>query len=509
MINLDNVSKIDLELTGGLSAVVSKAELNAITVKNKATAASAADLNRNNGLDAALTTAGKTTAEYIDKIVDLTGMNSSASEIDGSVNLAHPSLNNFLFKAEEALKSISILVNSDSTGNGNDEWVYFFSQWLGIKYPKYTVRYRVWDETTKNYLAPISMNTGTTSLFLDVWNFAVAGAATHYILGMANIVNSIKSICNKTTYTDVSDRIDLIISNHGHNVWNDTRDSNNILQHAMFTETILQYFPHASFMQIRQNPFRDDFSNAARISFAVEWAMSKGFCIANAWDKFIALNKASYLYADNIHPSGGLGNTGTQLMLDSVTEQLNKKPSLDAKLFDSSFNIATKSVLPNPNFATWTNINLAPDGYTVTGGTCLKDTIIYDDTSKQFSCKVIATGGTACNIKYEIFGANSNILEGGWYTCAIKMKVDTTIGNVSNAGRISFISNTDTITSPNFQYLNGTWHYRLASVYLKNTDSYLRVQVHVDSSNTALVGQFIHIDSIVVCKGKMPYGISI
>ena len=94
------------------------------------------------------------------KAHELAGMNSSASEIDGSVNLAHPSLNNFLFKAEEALKSISILVNSDSTGNGNDEWVYFFSQWLGIKYPKYTVRYRVWDETTKNYLAPVSMNTG-------------------------------------------------------------------------------------------------------------------------------------------------------------------------------------------------------------------------------------------------------------------------------------------------------------------------------------------------------------
>lgn len=85
MINLENVSKIDLELTGGLSAVVSKAELNAITVKNKATIASAADLDRNNGLDAALTTAGKTTAEYIDKIVDLTGINSSASEIDNIV----------------------------------------------------------------------------------------------------------------------------------------------------------------------------------------------------------------------------------------------------------------------------------------------------------------------------------------------------------------------------------------------------------------------------------------
>lgn len=120
MINLENVSKIDLELTGGLSAVVSKAELNAITVKNKATTASAADLNRNNGLDAALTTAGKTTAEYIDKIVDLTGINSSASEIDAISNSKFREVQSLLRTASYGnINDAVYIVSGDSTRNNS------------------------------------------------------------------------------------------------------------------------------------------------------------------------------------------------------------------------------------------------------------------------------------------------------------------------------------------------------------------------------------------------------
>ena len=422
-------------------------------------------------------------------------------------NTAHPALGHFLSNVNLANKSLSILINSDSTGNEVGEWVYHFSVWLTTKYPKYTIRYRMWDDTNNVYLAPSSLNTGTTAFFIDVWNFAVAGAAPHYILGYNKISNSLKNICNKTTYTDVSDQIDLIISNHGHNAWSDGRAVNNVLYHAMASESILQMHPYASFMQIRQNPFRDDYTNKDRIQWSVEWAMMKGFAIANVWDKFEALSKASYLYADNIHPSTGLGNTGTQLFLNAVTEQLNRPYNYgDARVFDSSLNLVAKNVFANADFSTWTDVNAAPDGWTLVGGTCVKDTSDFIDTTRRFSCKITATGGVACNIKYELYGADSDKLEGGWYTLAVRMKVSATVGNVTNGGRVSFISNTDTTTSPSLQYLNGEWHWRFMSVFLKPTDSYIRAQIHVDTSTTALAGQTVNIDRCVVVKGKMPYG---
>jgi hypothetical protein len=449
---------------------------------------------------------GTASGADLDKI---TGLQATAAEIDNGV-FAHPALGNFLFHAEQATSSMAILVNSDSTGNGNDEWVYFFAQWLTTKYPKFTIRYRIWDEGTNAYLAPVSMNTGTTAFFMDLWNFAVAGSAPQYILGLNKITNGIKNICNKTTYPDVSDQINLIISNHGHNAWNDPRPINNVLYHAMFSETVLQHHPYASFMQIRQNPWRDDYLNEPRIRWATDWAHSRGFAVANAWDKFVALGKAANLYADNIHPSQGLGNTGTQLMLNSVTEQLNKKFMPGNSVgFDSLLNLASKNIIPNGNFLTWTDVNLPPDGWTVTGGTCLKDTTVYIDTAKKFSCKVTALGGAACNLKLEVLTTDSDKLEGGWYTMAVRMKVDTVVGNTTNAGRVAFISNTDTPTSPSHPTLNGEWHWRFLSVYLKTTDVYLRSQINLDASTTALEGQFIHIDSVMIVKGKMPYGVGV
>lgn len=514
MINLDNVSKIDLELTGGLSAVVSKAELNAITVKNKATAASAADLNRNNGLDAALTTAGKTTAEHIDKIVDLTGMNSSASEIDGSVNLAHHSVSSFIRQLKLENRHMSILINSDSTGNATNEWVYYFAQWLAANYPVYTVRYRIWNDSLNAYDGAENINTGTSLYNIDVWNFAVSGTQVNYILGKTKVLNGLVDITNKITHTTSSDIIDLTIINHSHNVTVNGRYVDTFLPYAMFTEKLLEIHPFSSIMQIKQNPLRDSYLNTLRVQAAIDWARDREFCIADVWAKFETLNKNSNLYADDTHPSTGLGTidnpTGTRLFLDAVTDELTKISNNNLKLFNSLTNLVCKNNVINGNFLTWTTpASTAPDGWIVSGGIASKDTIDYDDVNKRFSCKITSNGGTNCYLMIEIASSVFAKLQKGWYTASVKMKINDNVTTTANSGRLSVITNTDSSSSaPSYSFLQGEWHYKFSRIYIKPTDTYVRIYIYL-SSNNLTSGEIMNIDNVNFSKGKMPFGIGI
>ena len=441
-------------------------------------------------------------------IEKIEGLVASASEIDGSVNLAHPALSHFIYGVTNATTSMSILVNSDSTGNADNEWVYYFAQWLANKYPKFTVRYRVWDDAINSYANPSLMNAGTSSIYMDVWNFAVSGTKPSYILGLNKIDNGLKNITNKSTFADVSDVVDLVIVNHSHNVTADGRYVNTELDYAMFTERALEIHPFSSMMMIRQNPLRDSYSNESRMRAAVNWAINRNFCIADVWSKFEDLSKASYLYADNTHPSVGLGETGTQLFLDAITEQLNKKLNASAGFgFDSLNNLVTRNVIPNGNFSVWTNTSLPPEGFNVSGGTCSKDTTQYADASKKYSLKVTATGGAVCNVVIEISSTAFGKIKGGWYTASVLMRVNGTVGNSGTAGRLSTITSSDSSSSaPVLPWINGEWHWRYSRVFLKTTDTYVRIYIYVESDASTLAGQYINIDSIIFAKGKMPFG---
>lgn len=436
------------------------------------------------------------------KLNELSKVKSSASEIDGSVNLAHPSLNNFLWQVSDKTRSVSILVNSDSTGNSNNEWVYLFGQWLAEKYPEYTVRYRIWNDTTNNYDTPESLNVGTGAFFIDIFNFAIAGSRTYRILGKKQ--TALLDITNTAIYTTSSKVIDLCIINHGHNVSLSVRDYDNSLRHAMFTEELLNIHPFCSVLMIRQNPHRDDLENKQDIDAAVAWAKERGFCIADVWSKFIAKNRVSTLYADNIHPSTGLGDTGTQLFLDAITEQLSMKFNFNYTSWNSLLNNTRYVLNSNPNLIHSSDI-LAPDGYTLVNCTAVKDTTDVVDTRKGYSTKLVANGGVAAYMEYTISGTLLEEIKQNQLILAIKLKSAVELSSTTYC-RVGFFDNTLVNTDAVINELSGIWHWRFASFNPSSAATYIKVRVYIDSSATVVSGKTINVDKILIAKGKLPFG---
>jgi hypothetical protein len=451
---------------------------------------------------------GLTPNQIADSIEKISGLEASAIKIDESVNLAHPSLNGFIRKLNLKTSSLSILINSDSTGNGTNEWVYYFAQWLASNYPDYTVRWRLWNDVTNTYDSPVSLNAGTSAYFIDVWNFAVSGSKVFYPLGLNKKTNGILNVNNTTIYTDVSDSVDLCIVNHGHNVVTSLSDWNTSLRYATFTEEVLNIHPFASWLFIRQNPRRDDYNNRAATESAVKWANEKNIAIANAWDKFEELNKDTSLYADNIHPSTGLGTneapTGTRLFLEAITEQISRKENYIYSQFESVLNKGIYPILSNSNLAEVDGSNI-PINFSSSHCVATVDTSNVIDINKGNSIKLVTDGTGQSYIYAEITGARLEGLKGKNITAAVRLKTNSNDTTSYGYCRIGLISNTSFAVDSGLNELHGQWHWRFNSLKIKSTDTYARIYIYVNTDATHTAGQSIYVDRVVLSEGKIPY----
>lgn len=445
-----------------------------------------------------------------DAIAKIEGLEASASEIDGSVNLAHSSLNSFLFQINDNSRHMSIFVNSDSTGNANNEWVYYFAEWLAETYPEYTVRYRLWNDTTNVYEAPISINVGTGSYNIDIFNFAVSGSQVFHCLNEDRKTEAFLNITDTSIYTDSSSVVDLCIINHGHNVFGAPNNWSNSLRYAYFTEQFILAHPFSSYLLIRQNPRRDDLTNKPYIQSAVDWAKYKQFAIANVWDKFMALNRDVSLYADNIHPSTGLGTeiapTGTRLFLDAIKEQLTKKFNYNFKMFKSLLAEGAFSYCANSDLLHNDGDAVVPTGFTLSGCTAAKDTSTYNDPKKGYSTKLTAAVTGQSHITYSLGTAQRRPLLGKLITVCALVKTNTSTS--TSYGRLGINQSTSSVTDSVLIPLNGGWHWVYVSTVVNPTTTYFQARFFLESS-TGSIGNTINIDKLFIIEGAIPAGAAI
>ena len=446
-----------------------------------------------------------------DALGKINGLEASASEIDGSVNLAHPSLNNILIKLEDATANVSILVNSDSTGDAFDEWVRYFSDWLAVAYPKFTVRYRFWNDTTQTYNDVSVRNTGTTAYYIDVFNACKGGSTDTYFLNPTRWGTAIKDITDTSIYPTSSSTIDLVIINHGHNCNLGPNNTSNKLRHYMFFDNVAMLYPQSSWLCIRQNPWQS-FNNKQRIKNMLSYAYEKKICIANVWDKFIEndMNTALFLNGtDDIHPSPNIGTaespTGTQLMLEAVTEQMTKKINYNINIFETFITKVGKSILNNSNLLHTSGDSTVPTGFTVDGGTAIKDTSVYINPSKLYSTKITATGGVACTFR---ISPNITLIAGEIITLAILMKTEdsTNTDYISTWIHTSggFTQDINTIID-----VNGGWHWRFLSMKIPSSVStgwaVLKLDLWKVPGSTP-AGTKIWLDKFMCFRGELPFG---
>ena len=374
---------------------------------------------------------------------------------------------------------LNVLIISDSTGNGTNEWVYLLSNWYATEYPAYSVEYKLWDDGVGDYAAAVSISTGTGANTLTVYNFANSGKNIDFGLG-SKFNNSVALLPN----------CDLIIINHGHNMYavsdDDYTDRVRVPRFISGVGQTVQAHPDAGLIMIAQNPRRDD-DQQQRITEALNKAASLlNADIANVYDLFINQNKSPSLYIDNVHPS----DAGTALYLQSVIALHNvnsiPKPAV------SSYDLQLKNTLINGDFSAFGGAT--PDNWTSSG------TITKEGTT-FFGGNGYSVGVEDANsfLQYAFPVINKPAIIGKWVTLSVLMYIESGAG--VRSGRIGIATPLDPSTNstelaPGVS--TGGWKWVSVSAKIRDTSGYILVKILGDA------GGAVFVDRAILVQGKLP-----
>jgi lysophospholipase L1-like esterase len=199
----------------------------------------------------------------------------------------------------------------DSTGNETTEWVYLTAQWLAGQFPAVTVLYRLWNDTNQNYDAATTVQTGTGSRTLTIYNGSTSGQNAAY---------SVTRIALQIPVTPHA-----ITVSYGHNEGSTNGAGYRPLLYAL-TRQLEDWFPTASLIVTAQNPRAATDANysldLSRAQATIELAATEGYGLVNATQAF--LNTANYattlLIGDGLHPNGA----GSALWASLVQQQMTR-----------------------------------------------------------------------------------------------------------------------------------------------------------------------------------------
>jgi len=403
--------------------------------------------------------------------------------------ITHGSVRKFLDKFEAERENIVLLVNGDSTGNDYGEWVYLLAQHYATN-TRYRVVYYMWDESTNDYMDGDVLSDGENGKTLSIFNFSIGGSKVNYILGANKFDNGLVALKDTDKYPDCTGVIDLVLINHSHNVWTYTKVGDTLYLYKQFMDKLLQYFPAVSVVMLKQSPWRDDFDNEERVQVAMDFAAKYNIGIANVWDKYVAKDKADYLYIDSIHPTTGLGDTGTQLHLDAVLESL----AIDTARSDSctiKYSFSGQSIANNTDLTAFTADTI--DGFTLTNVTVEEVTDTYFNPKKGSSLKLRPSeDGSSSYIKYTI-GLPTH-LRGRTFLAEVAMFKAAT--SSITKGRVSLYSSSSSGIPNGNLNTDGVWTKEGSLLTTRETDTYISLIIYLNSSaDTTTTDDVLYLDS--------------
>ena len=402
----------------------------------------------------------------------------------------HSSVRKFLDKLEAERDNITILVNGDSTGNDAQEFVYLYAQHLANT-TRYSVMYHMWNEDINEYSSGELIGESNNGFTITIFNFSVGGAKVNYILSYEKINNGLISISDTDKYSYVNGELDLVIINHSHNCFTYSKHGDSLYLFKQFIDKVLQYYPNISALQVKQSPWRDDYENEVRVKVAVDFASKYNIGLANVWDKYEALGKADYLYADSIHPSLGLGNTGTQLHLDAIIESL----TLDKQKMDATsigYDFVGTSIAKNTNLTIFTTDTI--DGFELNNVSVTQDDVVYFNPNTHSSLKLSPTeDGVASYFSYTI-GLPEH-LRGRTFLGTINMLKSFETETIFK-GRVTLFASSNTVIMTSNINTNGDWNIEGSLIKTKPTDTYIKLIVYINSdASTTVTTDSINLDS--------------
>lgn len=225
---------------------------------------------------------------------------------------AGPRLTTWHRKVTAEVSDTSILVLGDSTGTENPttRWPRLLADKVAARFPRHTVVYRPWDDTTKTYPAgsAVTVQTGASGRSITVWNCSISGQVIGY------------SYSNFTAIT-TGVSADVIIFNYGHNSPQDPPNYRALTHQAVNEYTSL--YPNAAIVLTAQNP-RDPTdpvyaADEAKQQANYEYAVAEGFGIVDVSADYRAYGDFNAdLLADGLHPTATGSARWVGLVWDAI-----------------------------------------------------------------------------------------------------------------------------------------------------------------------------------------------
>lgn len=231
-----------------------------------------------------------------------------------------------------------------------------------------------WNEATKVYSAPLSVNTGVGPT-LTIYLASISGTYTWNMWMDAR----------KPTAIDAIPTPDAIIWHHGHNALSSPTNFASVGGYLGPMGLAGYKWPNVPQIVTTQNPLRDNDNyapNYAVISQARD--MYPGLGYIDTYADFIAAGKAAGLYDDNIHPSDTLANSaGAALTASRLFAAYTAAGPGDVPTAPWA-KASGGDILVNGDFSDWTGA--APAGWTLSGALATKETTLK--FSSQFAWSV-------------------------------------------------------------------------------------------------------------------------
>lgn len=414
----------------------------------------------------------------------------------------------FLSKLKRGTQDLSLLVIGDSTGNETTEWVYLAVQDLAAQFPTHTVTYALWDAAGGTaYSAPQTLQTGSGTRTLRVWNASIAGSAPDYVNGF------------RYQAAVAATAPDLVFVSHGHNTgdpgttegqwWNSFRNA-----YLSMIEPVSSQFPAAGVVLIAQNPSfvagRESWQ-AQKASILADLAGQRGFGFIDVHQAFMdavaaaggsAAFRATYM-SDATHPNSLAQST---IWAPAVISALKASAVTGAGVSGQSVSPVlqgARNLIPNSDFAAWSGS--APDGWVLTGCTATKDTTLFE--TGTYSCRLDApaSAGTM-QMEYSVNLATlgpKGLLDGAPATLAARIYIpaaNATIPSVimKDQGGSGTAGRAD--ASPANSY--GRWVWLFCTRRFASPANVLAVDLFPRVSGTA--AGTVYVDRVYLTVGDLP-----
>ena len=394
-----------------------------------------------------------------------------------------------LGKLVNNIDDVNILVNSDSTGTANNEWVYLYAQWLADNYNEFSVNYYLWDNVTADYATPVAISVGSGTYTISIYNAAISGSRPDNIMG-EKITNAVLNI----------PQCDLFILNHGHNTVGSFSGSSQLFRRVPqlleTVESIKHTHSNCGVILIAQNPRRDDDDYAIVYNTILTTAGLINADVADVYSLFIRENKRPELFIDNVHPSTGLGaDSGTQLYLNALTEL---HTSVIFKGSVSSFDSIASNHVLNGDFSAFSGIT--PDEWQETNALTTKDTV-NDDGLNGYSVSIAPTvDGSQSRLRQTLGGDLFSSLRGGWVTLAARVYIPSAT-STPTSGKIAINTNSNNSGSTQSASPINGFIWIAVSLKILSTDTFAQIFLYGDTGAGNGVAVF---DRVVLVRGRLP-----